>query len=221
MFRILKQPLLIMFLASNLFAQQNIEIKVLRGSAIIPYVKAITQLCLAGYREYPHLYEGTADEYGPHIKSYAQSKQGIVCLLFENKKPIGFIAGMPLQYMRSNYKKPWLEKTNEDITSLFYIGELVVLKEYQKKGYGKDLFHAIEPHIKKLKNIKKICCCRIVESDNCPQTNHQYYISLDKGFADHGFVRLDELNFTVNWRNVGESKDSPHTLTYWIKSLHK
>lgn len=66
------------FLSAN---ESSNRLQVLQGNDIHSRVKDITALSLIIYREYPYLYEGTEEEYLPAIQHYAQSENGLACVL--------------------------------------------------------------------------------------------------------------------------------------------
>lgn len=205
------------FLCAN--ETSTIRMQVLQGEMINSHVKDITGLSLIIYREYPYLYEGTEEEYLPLIQHYAQSDNGIACLLFDNEKPIGVAIGMPMNAMRESYKKPILNSSEKiDIDSIFYLGEFLLLKGYRGKGLGKQMYIEFERLVKAKENFKTICFCKIFESDNhhLMPTN---YKSLNDFWTKLGFKQQENLSFSVFWRNVFEVEDSPHKLVYWMKSL--
>lgn len=202
-----------------LFSHENCRIEVFKGAEIIPYVKKVTDLSLAIYREYPYLYEGTEEEYMPFIEHYAKSELGMACILFDDEKPVGVAIGMPMDTMRKKYQEPLLSKYPEaNINSFFYLGEFLILKEYRGKGFGKQIYVELEQSIKKEKLFKTICFCKIDEFELHPLKPDNYK-SLDEFWRKLGFEQVEDLSTSVAWRNINELEDSPHKMVYWIKTM--
>jgi GNAT superfamily N-acetyltransferase len=193
--------------------------KTFRGESISSYVKDITDLCISIYAEYPYLYEGTEEEYLPFIEHYTQSKNGIACILFDHEKPIGIAIGMPMNEMREKYKHPFVNaRPKENCEELFYLGEFLLLKDYRGQGLGKQMYSELEHLVKEYVGLKKICFCKIDETNQNP-LKPENYKALDGFWAKLGFDKCDDINVTVYWRNVCEDNESPHQLVYWLKSL--
>lgn len=191
---------------------------VLQGAVINSRVKDITDLSLIIYREYPYLYEGTQEEYLPLIQHYAQSENSIACLLLDDEKPIGIAIGMPMNVMRENYKQPILHSEAVNIDSLFYLGEFLLLEAYRGKGFGKQMYREFERLVKEKGNFTTLCFCKISEFESHPLMPVKYK-PLDDFWIKLGFEKVENLNFSVVWRNVDEVEDSPHHLVYWMKAL--
>lgn len=200
--------------------EATIRMEVVQGEAIHAYVKDITDLSLIIYREYPYLYEGTEEEYLPHIQHYAQP-ESVACLLFDNEKTIGVAIGLPLKAMRDNYKRPLLNSdVYINIDSVFYLGEILLLPEYRGRGLGKQMYLKFEEMVRKKENFKSICLSKISELESHPRMPAQYK-SLDTFWAKLGFKRLNNVHFSVVWLNVGDQEESSHKMVYWIKTLYR
>lgn len=200
-----------LFAIPLLLAEEGLVIKTFQGKDISPHVKAITDLCLIIYKEKPYLYEGTEEEYRPFIEYYADSETNRACLLFDESKPVGVAIGMPLHAMRDKYREPFLSmRPEENPDELFYLGELLLLKDYRGNNLGKQMYLECE-RLATQEGFKKICFCKIDE----PESDQ----SLDGFWKKLGFEKCEEGTFVVYWKNVGESDESPHQMRYWIKSL--
>ena len=211
---------LIVFVTSSLIAKENISIRTFRGELISPFLQDITDLCITIYKEYPYCYEGTKEEYFPFIEYYAHDN-GIACLLFDGNHPVGVAIGMPISEMREKYKAPFHHaRPHENFEEIFYLGEILLLKDYRCRGLGTEMYLEFERSVKENKNFKKICFCKIDESN---QTNlePENYKPLDGFWEKNGFDRCDDITVIVNWQNVGEVDESPHKLVYWLKSFSK
>ncbi len=208
-----------LIIAPFLAAQDGVRVELLKGDAVTPYIKDITELSLIIYKEYPYLYEGTEEEYRPFIEHYASSQNGIACLLFDNEKPVGVAIGMPMNEMREKYQQPLLNVNPKiDFDSLFYLGEFLLLQEYRGQGFGKEMYLELEQAVRKEGYFEKICFCKIEEFDQHPLKPNNYK-PLDKFWKKFGFKQCENLNFTVFWRDVFENEDSPHQMIYYMKRL--
>lgn len=200
-----------LFAATSVFSENQIQIKVVKGQEIAPYVADITNLCLTVYREPPYLYEGTVEEYGPFIQKYTESPESIVCLIMDGNDVVGATTGTPLSEMREHYTQSFLDN-GYSLPSFYYIGEMVILPEYRGKGYGKSMYQEMEKNVRAINQFPYLCFCEI-EQPNQIQKSNQLIIQ-------NGYVKHEELSFNIDWLDIGETEVSPHHLVYWIKSLN-
>lgn len=210
-----------LFATPSLIAEESFSMKTFKGESITPFLKDITDLCITIYKEYPYCYEGTEEEYFPFIEYYALSDNGIASLLFDNDRPVGIAIGMPMSEMREKYREPFTKaRPYEDFDKLFYLGEFLLLKNYRGRGLGKEMYLEIERSVKENENLKKICFCKIDESNQI-HLESENYKPLDGFWEKIGFNKCDDITVIVHWQNVGEVDDSPHKLVYWLKSFSK
>lgn len=195
--------------------EANVRLQVLRCQEIEAYVDAITELALIVYREYPYLYDGTMKEYLPLIQIYATSQDGIACLLFDNKKLIGAAIGLPFLEMRDNYKELFAD---EDLKDYYYLGALLLLKQYRGQGFGKKMYTAFEESVSALKVFQTLCFCKIQEFDKHPLMPRGYQ-SLESFWKKLGYIEHPKLTFTIPWKDIDAPKVRQHTLVYWTKDL--
>ena len=210
-----------LMVSSFLQAQENcanVSLKVFKGNEITPYVSDITQLSLQIYREYPYLYEGTEEEYLPFIQRYSESNDGIASILFDDKKLIGVCIGMPLNEMRDNYLGNFSSITKEELDSLYYLGEFLLLKQYRSQGNGKQMYTSFENEVIKKSLYKTLCFCKIQEFLEHPSQPDNYF-SMNNFWKQSEYVAREDLSFNVDWVNVNETTLSPHQLYFWFKPL--
>ena len=218
--KLLLSTLLSLLVVPLLSIQGTIHLETFTGQAIVPYVKDITTLSLIIYKEYPYLYDGTEEDYLPAIEHYSHSEKGIACVLFDDTKPIGVAIGMPISEMREKYQQPFLHaRPEENPDEIFYLGELLLLKEYRGQGFGKQMYLELERLVIE-ENFKKICFCKSNEDDPDPSIMPENYRPLDEFWKKLEFERCD-VSVSVYWKNIFETDESPHELVYWIKSIAK
>ena len=184
--------------------QETTRFAVLRGAQIEPYIRQIVDLHLAVFKELPYLYDGTVEEYWPVIKLYADSAEGIACLLFDGETLVGAATGAPLNAMPKAYQTPFQGPIGE----IFYLGEEVLLGGYRGQHYGAQLYHQFVRAIPG--SFKTIAFCRIEESADPP---------FNAVLRKHGFVEQKDKVVEFLWRNVGSKEEIPHKMVYWIKDL--
>lgn len=196
-----------LFGTSSLFSKENIQLKVLVGEEINPYVEEITHLCLIVFREYPYLYEGTVGEYEPYIQKYADTKKGVVCLILDDNHLVGAVTGIPLVEMPPHHISSFYEN-GYDPSLFYYIGEMVLLPKHRGSQYGQLMYYQVEKKIKEW-NFPYLCFCEIERPD------HQD----SPLFGKHGYIKHEELHFTAYWQEINGTEETPQHMVYWIKNL--
>lgn len=202
-------------------AQDGIRFETYRGEEINSHIKEITDLALAVYREYPYLYEGTADEYMPILALNGNSSCGLACLVYDNGELIGVALGMPAAEVRKHYLEPLLRVSSlEEVQTSFYLAEMLLFQEYRSNGLGKQIYLALEQLVKAEGSFNRIYFCNIVESDQNPLRPNEY-VSFDDFWPMQqlGFDKCESLTFNAFWQNIGETDVTPHQQVYWTKLI--
>ena len=200
----------------TLITSQDLTLRILVGSEIAPHIEAITNVCLAAYREYPYLYEGSLEEYGPIIARYAESQHGVVCAVFDGNTLVGAATGMPLNEMAEKYQQPLLDH-NHDTSKIFYLGELVLFAKYRNQGYGKKMYQAVEEWAQKNTRCSTLALCAAIE-DPHPLKPDNYHSS-ESFWIKNGLEKHPEMILVGCWRCIGEEDNSYHPMIFWTKEI--
>ncbi len=207
--------------ATNNFAQAwkceqaNVQLKVFYGQQSDPYSEALCELVLTTFREYPYLYEASED-YVNFLKSYGKRSDTIVAMAFDANRLVGVAIGIPLA-SSGTYQLPFLEK-GYDPSALFYMGELVLDRQYRKKGLGKLLYSCLESAVKREGKYEAITLCQI-EDPRYDVFKPTDYVVTDGFWNKLGFQHHPEINEMIYWINVGQLEKTPHLLVYWTKDI--
>ncbi len=184
-----------------------VQVEVCRGSDIQPYVDRLAGLRLTVFREYPYLYEGTISEEQNYLKMYSMSSNSILVIARDGDKVIGMATAIPLNETSSDYWKIFSDK-KIPIDAIFYLGEMVLLKEYRGKGIGSRIYHQLEKLVKERGLYKKITLSEVDRGGD------------DKSFwKTKGFIKHPELRVYFSWKEIGELKKTRHALVFSSKNL--
>ncbi len=196
----------------------SITYKSLRGEETKKYCTEFAALCHQIFAEYPYLYNGEDEGYESYISSYGNSPNSIVCLAFDGSKIIGACAGIPLDESRDCYQVPFLNQ-GLGLESFFYIGELILLKNYRGVGIGEKLYNQLESIVLKDGLYSKMTCCNIQVAKNDPRAPKDYKHIEYPLWIKLGFKKCLDISYDSFWVNIGEKEESPHRLVFWIKEL--
>jgi GNAT superfamily N-acetyltransferase len=208
--------LFFLFCSVALFGD-NITYKTLKGNDITPYASDINTICAKVYREYPYLYEAEMDDYTYYLGLYGKSANSIIVFAFDGTKVIGMATGIPLTEYRSHYVQPFAQN-KYDINKIFYVGELVLFKEYRGQGIGKQLYMTLEDSAKHTNKYNLIAFSQIDESF-VKQPQPDDYKQIDGFWTKLGFVKHPELSYDASWKVIGDIDYSKHPMYFWTKQL--
>jgi GNAT superfamily N-acetyltransferase len=195
----------------------GINIQVLDQDSIGAHLPALASLRVAIFREYPYLYQGTIDhELREVLPIYARSQRCVCVIAQEGDQVIGVAVGVPLAEMDALMTAP-LSKAGMSVTSIFCLGELLVVREFRGQGIGRQLYAAFEKQVRLMIAYRSIAMYEIDRAADAAKPTD--YRSLDPFWRQRGFVKHPELSFTVPWTEVGDTQPSEHRLVFWIKSL--
>jgi hypothetical protein len=108
----------------------DIQIRLMIGHAVKPYINDLAKLRIKVFREYPYLYDGTAEYEEKYLKSYSDSPESLAVIVFHKENIIGASTGVPLEQAMEEFQMPFLEYGYE-LHRIFYFGESVLLKEFR------------------------------------------------------------------------------------------
>jgi len=197
------------------FLLSALEIKMVTSREIVPYTELLAGLCNSFFSEAPYFYAGTDSDYAEYLNSYAESKNGVMALALDEGRPIGLALGIPMSETWSKYQQPFKEH-GYDLSTLFYLGEIVLTPAYQNQGLENQLYLKIENYAKSLGS-KTITYMSI----ELPQQSLKEIQSLNTPWIEQGFKRHEELAFDNFWTDIGHSEKTPHKMVFWLKPINE
>lgn len=194
----------------------KLQVKTFTDTQIAPHTQELLQLSNQIFKDHPYYYDGNSENYNRHLQSYANTKDAIVVITYDGNKIIGMATGMPFSQAWEKAQETF-KKSGQNINDTFYLGELLVLPEYRGRGYGQQMTKEIEKFAKD-KGYKSIAAQEIDEKSLTKQAPQGYY-SMTNVYKKLGWQERPELSRTAHWVNVNETQKSPHSMTFWTKSL--
>lgn len=191
------------------------------GNEIQPYLPFIHNLCLLEYRNYPYLYEESVKgEYCDFLSWYLTSKDGALGIVFADGVPVGFITGTALLDLQEHFVgvPELFTEHGLNAADYYYIGEVIVQREYRGHFLSKDLFSAIEEHARMLGYTKSSLVTESHASHPCKPTNYRDFDGLCLRL---GFQKCDVV-MPFTWMTIqpgGPSMPQEHRLDFWLKDL--
>ncbi len=84
-----------------------VEIRPVSGIAVEPWLDELAELRIRIFRDYPYLYDGSAEYERDYLDRYARSKQSVVVLAMEYNRLIGAATGLPLNDADPEFVAPF------------------------------------------------------------------------------------------------------------------
>lgn len=216
--RLMNYILIFLFIFSHIglsAASENIRLGIFKGNQIGPYIREMARLASTTFKEPPYLYEGSIDGYMPFFKNYANTDNAVACLLFDGNHLIGMAAGVALDKARQFYQQPFFNK-GYDVKTIYNLGEVLVLKEYRGRGYGKELYKNFENTVRTMPQFQIMTFCTYPDNwsiKNNPEDTDETF------WKNAGFIENHNVYVILDWINIGQKVSSTHKLLFWLKSL--
>lgn len=195
----------------------DISIKHLSGMELEPWLPDLARMRITVFRDFPYLYDGTAEYEEKYLKIYMRSPESIIILALDGDKVIGASTGLPMEHETEEFQKPFLEH-GYDPAKIFYCGESVLLKEYRGKGIYKEFFLGREGQARKLGRFDWCSFCCVQRPEDHPLKPADY-VPLDAVWNKFGYVKHPELRTSYIWKDVDQAEETAHDMVFWLKSI--
>lgn len=197
--------------------KNNIEIKILTHTDILPVLQDLARLRIIVFRDWPYLYDGTLEYEEKYLKTFAAAKGAVVIAAYDGKNMIGASTGAPMIEHADEFGDPF-QKAGYDIQKIFYCGESVLLKTHRGLGLGHVFFDGRENHARKLGGFKFSTFCRVIRPESHPLKPADYS-ALDPFWKKRGYTPLEGIIATYKWKDIDQTNETIHNMQFWIKAL--
>lgn len=195
----------------------NLAIRRVSGPDLLPYVPALARLRIAVFRDWPYLYEGDQAYEEGYLATYAASPRAAVVLALEGDAVVGASTCLPLADETENVQLPFREAGLAP-ERVFYFGESILLPRYRGAGVGVRFFAEREAHARAVSDCDYAAFCAVQRPAEHPR-KPAGAVPLDAFWRKRGFTPTPQLSCVMNWKEVGETEETPHRLAFWMKSL--
>ncbi|MFA8450044.1 MAG: GNAT family N-acetyltransferase [Bacteroidales bacterium] len=196
----------------------NFTIDFLKKEQIKEVIPFLSKLRIKIFKEYPYLYDGDLEYEKEYLNTYANSKNAFVISLSLNNRIIGACTAIPLLEEVDEFKTP-LTKENYKIEELFYIGEIILEKEFRNCGKGKELMQTAITYIKNnYPKYKKIIICTVNRDNNSYPIPNEYK-DLKYLWEKFNFKKLERPIAYFSWKEINETEESLKPMNFWITTV--
>ena len=188
---------------------------VLKGVEARAYVEDIGKLRIAVFREFPYLYDGDLEYEKKYLEIYFRSPSALIALIEDQGRIVGMTSAIALSDESPSFKAPFVA-SGQDIETIMYFGESILLSPLRSQGYGKWFMQVRLAHARAA-GFKSVVFCRVVRDRDDPRRPLDYR-PLDSFWLGLGFKPL-ELTTEYHWREIGEEEESAKTMQFWRLDL--
>ena len=186
------------------------------GQAILRHLDTLADLRIRVFREWPYLYDGSADYERDYLQHYAASDESVFILARDGTRIVGVSTGLPLRDADEAFRAPFAE-SEFPLDSVYYFGESVILPEFRGRGTGSAFFRLRERQARDF-GARFAAFCAIDRPAEHPRRPPDYR-SLDAFWHRLGYRKRPELRAQLSWREIDQTVEADHTLSFWIKPL--
>ena len=188
---------------------------VVHGEGLQSIMKEIASLSVTVFREYPYLFDGNVEEEKADLANFLSSQGSLAVVAKEGKKVIGAVTGKPLIETSDQIIKVFEEK-GHSVHTMFYLMDLMLLKEYRGRGLGQKLYRSFEIHVKNHLQFPTLAFCEVVrprEDTRRPAG----LVGLDGFWKKSGFVKQPEMVTHFSWKEVDQPESRPNPMVFWLQ----
>lgn len=178
-------------------------------------LEEIAGLRVSVFRDYPYRYDGSPAYERDYLAGYAASRDAVVVVAEDDGVLIGASTGLPLADADAAFREPF-ERHGPAPEEVFYFGESVLLPPYRGRGLGHRFFDARERHAARL-GYPVTAFCAVDRPERDPLRPPDYR-PLDGFWRKRGYLRRGELQAVFEWKEIGDRVETPHTLTFWLRT---
>ena len=198
-------------------AVESLELRILSGAELEPWLGALAHLRITVFREFPYLYDGDEAYEAEYLKVYQENPESICILLLDGDRPVGMSTGMPLGEEDQSFRGPFI-RHGYPMGRIFFFGDSVLLPEYGGNGYGRRFMEERERFARSFGRFEYLTFFA-VERTADDSRRPLNYVPLDGFWRRCGFRKHPELNTTFSLKEIGEPSATPKRMIFWLKYL--
>lgn len=194
----------------------TVEISIVRGAAIAPWVDALAALRIRVFRDWPYLYDGTLAYEQAYLQRYVAADQAVMVLAQDGEVLVGASSGLPLRDADPEFQQPFLNAVPA-LDEIFYFGESVLLPGWRGQGLGHRFFDEREAFARQC-GYGYAVFCAVQRPPDHPARPAQAR-DLAPFWRGRGYTPLDGRVCTFHWTDVGDRTESIKPMQFWDKRL--
>lgn len=176
----------------------------------------LAALRITVFREWPYLYDGSADYEERYLAPYADSAAALVVGAWDDDRLVGAATATPMEDHAAEFAAP-LAAAGIAPGDVCYFGESVLLAAYRGQGIGHAFFDAREAKARALGR-RFACFCGVIRPADHPLCPADYR-PLDPFWRRRGYAPLPGAEARFAWRDIGDAADTDKPMRVWVRDL--
>ena len=168
------------------------------------------------FREWPYLYDGTLDYERSYLATYLENPRARIVVAEDGGKLVGISTCLPLEDEVEEFREP-LVRAGHEPREVFYFGESVLLPEYRGRGIGRLFMEMRLAAARKHGGIRFCCFCAVRRAADDPRRPEDHR-PLEAFWRKMGFEPMPGVEAVFDWREIGNSGETPHPMDFWGRS---
>ena len=193
-----------------------LRLETLAGDTLRAALPGLAKLRTTVFAEWPYLYAGDPEAEARYLAAYAEDPQAAVVVAFDGAAPVGMATCQPMASAGGPVPGAFRAR-GLDPARICYLGESVLLPAWRGRGAGVGFFAAREAHARAL-GLPAAAFCAVVRNPNDPRRPASH-APLDGFWRNRGYVHRPDLSCVFAWREIGDERETPHVLSFWLKAL--
>lgn len=193
-----------------------LRFETLTGDALRAELPVLAALRTQVFRDWPYLYDGEEGYERRYLATYAGSPGAAAVVARDGNAIVGAATCQPMTEAAGGVLAAFRARGIEP-ARVCYFGESVLLPAYRGRGAGVRFFDGREAHAKAL-GLSIAAFCSVTRNENDPR-GPRGYVPLDGFWRNRGYTRRPDLSCVFHWKEVGDDRETPHSLGFWLKAL--
>lgn len=193
-----------------------LRFETLTGDALRAELPALASLRTVVFRDWPYLYDGEEDYERRYLATYADSPGAAAIVARDGDAIVGAATCQPMAEAAMPVKALFTARSM-DPARFCYFGESVLLPPYRGQGAGVRFFEMREAHARAL-GAGIAAFCAVTRNENDPRRPGDH-VPLDSFWRNRGYTRRPDISCVLHWKEVGDDRETPHSLGFWLKAL--
>lgn len=188
----------------------------LTGADVAPVLDDLAALRIAVFRDWPYLYDGDLAYERRYLQGFARSPGAVVVTARQGAQMVGASTGSPMEDHAGDFGAAFAS-TGLALDQIFYCAESVMLPAARGQGAGRRFFDAREGQARALGR-RYVAFCSVVRPADHPARPADY-LPLNDFWGRLGYAPLPGAVAQFDWKDLGDSAETPKPLQVWIKEL--
>ncbi|MDB5970527.1 MAG: family N-acetyltransferase [Hydrocarboniphaga sp.] len=195
---------------------EGLRLERLGGAGILQRMDALAALRIRVFRDWPYLYEGSAEYEAHYLQVYVDCPRSLAVLVWDGGRCVGASTCLPLADALPDMQQPFVEH-GMDLSRIDYFGESVLLREYRGRGVGVEFFRQREAHARA--QGLRLCAFCSVDRDADDARKPADYVANDAFWSHRGYRQQPQMQSRFSWPDIGETGSSAKRMTFWMREL--